>query len=1284
MSAAFPCARCGASIPLPDPKLGEVAGLVCPSCGQRYKRRAGGSGATRAGMTVAGTPGPGPTPPPAARPTPPPSHATPSGARTPPPASGPVQPFVQPVTPPDRPRTTPSGGRSTPAGPRPTPPGALSRTQPLSLPAAAAAPPIFAPGDFVANRYRVVRFVARGGMGEVYEVEDLELRGRVALKTVASASVGEPGAVERFKREIHLARLVTHPNVCRIFDVGFHEPAPGEPPIVFLTMELLEGETLVARLRRGGKLSTATALPLARQLGAALAAAHEAGVVHRDFKSENVFLVPGRHDQGGERAVVTDFGIARAGGDESFGVTLTSDGGVIGTPAYMSPEQIEGRAITAAADQYALGVVLFEMVTGELPFRGENPLSTAARRLTEAPPPPTKFVPDLDPRWEAVILRCLARQPELRFPDVSAAIRGLEERPGGEVVAPTVPAPAAVEAAAVDVPTPSAAPALPRGARRQRALAALLLVGLAVAVAWSVWRVRALRSRVELGTPVAARRAVAVFGLRNLSGRAEAAWLSTAFAEMLGTELARSRELRVVPGDSVAKALVELELAGSDAMDGEARARLWRRLGADYLVLGTYTALPEGGALRLDLRLEDARSSETRASFGESGSEAQLFELVARAGEALRGALDAGGAEASTRRPSSPESARLYSEGLDALRRFDAQGASELLERAVAADPGNALARSALASAWTTLGYRTRAEQESRRARELAGDLPVEERTVVEARYFETTGEWASAAELWQKLWTAYPDTLAYGLRVASARAQAGQPEVALAAALALRNLPPPDGEDPRIDLAEATAAGALGDARRQAEAAGRAAERATAQGARLLAAEALVARAWALRNLGQSGEARAAGERARALYEQTGDRAGAAEADAALGGILLDAGDAAGARRTYERALATSRQLGDRGGEARALNNLAVLARGRGELESARADYERLAATAAEAGDRIGGAFAANNLAAVLADLGEFEEAATRAQAALEVWRASGEKGGMAAALANLGAVRRRQGDLGGAERAWQESLALRRETGQRPGEAAALNGLAQTLLERGDLAAAGERFGEAARIAREISSRSALAGARLGQAEVAAVRADWGAAEAGFTEALAIRREIGERAGEAPGPARPGEARARARAGRRRGDRARPARRGVRRALPRARGGGARGAGAGAAARRPGGRGPGGDRAGLRPGSAPAARDRARGAPRRGAGRAGGGRRRAGGALGARAAARRGDRVGSARRRARGRPSPRAELAGGAGAPELAARARAAGYEAIARRAETLSHRGRRRSRA
>ncbi|MFY9824755.1 MAG: protein kinase, partial [Thermoanaerobaculia bacterium] len=282
----------------------------------------------------------------------------------------------------------------------------------------------FAQEALLAERFRIVRFLGHGGMGDVYEAEDLEVGGRVALKTVRAEIARLPGALERFAREIHLARKVTHPNVCRIFDISHH--GHGEDRVTFLTMELLAGETLEARLQRDGPMRESEALPIVRQMAEGLAAAHRAGVVHRDFKPANVMLVPeeepGKED--GVRPVVTDFGLAH--GAEPGGGGLTMYGDILGTPSYMAPEQVTGGTVTPVTDVYALGVVLYEMVTGTVPFKGETALSTAVKRLKEPPPPPRLRAPGLDPAWEAAILRCLAVEPGDRFGGVREAVAALE------------------------------------------------------------------------------------------------------------------------------------------------------------------------------------------------------------------------------------------------------------------------------------------------------------------------------------------------------------------------------------------------------------------------------------------------------------------------------------------------------------------------------------------------------------------------------------------------------------------------------------------------------------------------------------------------------------------------------------------------------------------------------------------------------------------------------------------------------------------------------------------
>jgi serine/threonine-protein kinase len=263
-----------------------------------------------------------------------------------------------------------------------------------------------APGQLLAGRYRVSGFVARGGMGEVYRAEDALLGEPVAIKLLRPEVSRKPGAHERFATEIRIARKITHPNVCRVFDVGID----GER--VFFTMELFDGETLASRLRGGGPLAIDEAAPLVRQLLAGVGAAHDAGVVHVDLKPSNVLL-------DGNRVVVTDFGLA-VPCCATIGCACEMPH-LIGTPAYMAPEQVVGGTLVGATDVFSIGAILFELITGRLPWTGANLHDLAHARLSGPVPSP-----GVDPRWDAAIAACLERDPDRRLRTVGELARMLE------------------------------------------------------------------------------------------------------------------------------------------------------------------------------------------------------------------------------------------------------------------------------------------------------------------------------------------------------------------------------------------------------------------------------------------------------------------------------------------------------------------------------------------------------------------------------------------------------------------------------------------------------------------------------------------------------------------------------------------------------------------------------------------------------------------------------------------------------------------------------------------
>ena len=278
-------------------------------------------------------------------------------------------------------------------------------------------------GEVVAGRYVVGPFLGKGGMGAVYAAEDRELGERVALKTMLPAMMGER-SLQRFRREIQYARRVAHPNVCRIHDLGQHRPADGGEPLLFVSMELVQGRTLSALIRERGRFTEADALPIIEQIAAGLEATHRAGLVHRDIKPANIMVTDEPM-----RVVVMDFGLARLSDPIAREGSITETGALVGSPVYMAPEQLEDAEVSPATDIYAFGAVIYEMVTGGRPFEGENPVSLIAQRLHGQPIPPSRRTPGISSTWEKAILRCLERNPADRFQSVRELVEELRALP---------------------------------------------------------------------------------------------------------------------------------------------------------------------------------------------------------------------------------------------------------------------------------------------------------------------------------------------------------------------------------------------------------------------------------------------------------------------------------------------------------------------------------------------------------------------------------------------------------------------------------------------------------------------------------------------------------------------------------------------------------------------------------------------------------------------------------------------------------------------------------------
>ena len=271
------------------------------------------------------------------------------------------------------------------------------------------------------GRYRLEERVAAGGMGTVFAATDERLGRRVAVKVLKEELTGDPRFVERFRREARAAGALSHPNVATVFDFGEDSGTP------FIVMELVPGRDLARLLREEGAVAPDRARALAAQMCAALAHAHAAGLVHRDVKPANVIV-----DDAG-RVKVTDFGIARAAGES----TLTQTGSVFGSAQYMAPEQASGTPVTAAADVYSAGIVLYEMLTSSVPFTGESPVAVAMRHVSDEVPAPSALNPGVPADLDDLVRRATSKDPSTR-PAAAEMADALEARP----VAATAPLPA--------------------------------------------------------------------------------------------------------------------------------------------------------------------------------------------------------------------------------------------------------------------------------------------------------------------------------------------------------------------------------------------------------------------------------------------------------------------------------------------------------------------------------------------------------------------------------------------------------------------------------------------------------------------------------------------------------------------------------------------------------------------------------------------------------------------------------------------------------------------------
>ena len=588
------------------------------------------------------------------------------------------------------------------------------------------------------------------------------------------------------------------------------------------------------------------------------------------------------------------------------------------------------------------------------------------------------------------------------------------------------------------------------------------------------------------------RRSIAIIGFTNVSGDARNRWLSTAFTEMLATELGAGEQLRTIAQENVARAKLELSLSNEDSYATDTLTKIHKDLECDYVVTGSY--LPVGqatnGRLRLDARVQDAVTGDTVASVAVIGSRADLSDLAYRAGKQLRAKLGVAtltateSAEAKAALPSDPEAARLYSDGLAKLRVYDDVAASDLFASVVRLQPEYSPAYSAWATAMSDLGFDSRATVAARKAMDLAQNLSPQARLQTEARFHEINGDWSQAVEIYSRLQRSYPDNLERGLELALAQNAAGKSTEALATIAALRSLPAPERDDPRIDLTEARIDADLADYKKEKALAESAARKSEMSGARLLLAQARLTEGWALDNLGNFNSAMDAYGVAQRTFAESGNLDASARVLLNIGSVLAKQGDLAGSERVTEQALNVFRKQGDQSRLAAALSDLGELCQMQGELPKAESLVRESLAIFAKLNMRSGENVVTSDLADVLWQEGRFREAKNMLEPMVANLHGGGNKSLLGSAALTLGAIAEAQGDMPTALRNYQAAVALFKDAGDKTGYAGAERLAGKAFLREADFVNARQVLSEALSIAQGIG---ATADTALGQVALA-----------------------------------------------------------------------------------------------------------------------------------------------------------------------------------------------------
>jgi serine/threonine protein kinase/Flp pilus assembly protein TadD len=579
-------------------------------------------------------------------------------------------------------------------------------------------------GTIFAGRFEVIEELGKGGMGKVYKVLDKEVNEKIALKLLKPEIATDEKTIERFRNELKFARKIGHPNVCRMYDLNREEDTH------YITMELVSGEDLKSTITRIGQFPIGKAMSIAKQVCDGLAEAHRLGVVHRDLKPQNIML-----DKEGN-ARIMDFGIARSLKAKG----LTGAGVMIGTPEYMSPEQVEVKDVDQRSDIYSLGVILYEMVTGRLPFEGETSIAIAMKHKSEPPQDPREYNSQIPDELSRVILKCLEKNREKRY------------QSGGDVRAE-------LEAIEKGMPTtervvPKRKPITSKEITVTFSMKKLLVPALAIlAIVVAVVIVLQLLPQKEI-----VKTSVAVISFENQTGERSYEYLQKAIPNLLITSLEQSKYLSVTTWERMHDLLKQLGKEDVEVIDSELGFELCRMEGVDAIVLGSF--VKAGDVFATDVKVMDVKTKRLLKSAQSKGEgigsilDKQIGELskeISRGVGLSEQKIEPSQLRIADMTTSSMEAYNYFLQGREEFEKFYYDDARKSLEKAVELDPEFAVAYLYLGRALANLGMSKERNAASEKAKALAQKVSEKERLYIEAYYASGDKELSILQEMAEK-----------------------------------------------------------------------------------------------------------------------------------------------------------------------------------------------------------------------------------------------------------------------------------------------------------------------------------------------------------------------------------------------------------------------------------------------------------------------------------------------------------------------------------------------------